>query len=172
MHEVPTFFLFSLSFNTTLLRLPSYHIVYYIFHAYTEVVFHASSLFYMSIVSYPSYYIHMTYHDVSMLLDMTILIMYIHTRFFFRLLVSSNGLGPMINTLISQCRTHFPTILPSNKVYYRVMILSTSSRPIWDFHHPTPPLEQSTLPLNRVLTSFSFGVLCSTFEDFSIYWHD
>ena len=33
-----------------------------------------------------------------------------------------------------------------------------------DFHS-TSPLEQSTLPLNRDSTSFSFGVICSTFED-------
>ena len=30
---------------------------------------------------------------------------------------------------------------------------------MWDFHYPTPPLEQSMSPLNRGSTPFSFGVL-------------
>ena len=44
---------------------------------------------------------------------------------------------------------------------------------MWDFHHPTPPLNRGSTPLESTfeegLGSFSLGVFCSIFEDLPIY---
>ena len=54
-----------------------YHIIYHIFHAYAGVVFHASSSFCMSIISYHSNYINISYHNASCF-HTTIFIIYIY----------------------------------------------------------------------------------------------
>ena len=78
MHKV-SIFSFSLSFNTTSLAFRTYHIVfhiishivyhiiYHIFHAYAGVVFHANSSFCMSIISYHSNYINISYLNIPCL---------------------------------------------------------------------------------------------------------